>query len=184
MATIESLLTAEQLAALPDDGRYTELVRGRIVDVNPPAFWHGYICARLGRFVGNFVDEHDLGWVVGNDSGVITERDPDTVRGADLAFYSFQRIPKGAMPKKGYPNVRPELVFEVRSPGDTWAELLAKAAEYLKAGVVIVCLIDPVAQRAMILDNDNPPRTLGKDDLLTLPQVLPGFELPLTRLFE
>ncbi len=184
MATVDTLVTAEQLAELPNVGRYTELVRGRIVEVNPPSVWHGYVCTRIGRLAGNFVDEHDLGWLVGNDSGVITERDPDTVRGADLAFYSYQRIPKGTMPKRGYVDVRPELVFEVRSPDDTWAELFAKAAEYLKAGVIIVCLVDPKAQRVVILDNDNAPRILGKDDILTLPEVLPGFEVPVAKLFE
>jgi Uma2 family endonuclease len=184
MATAESLLTAEQLAAMPDDGRNTELVRGRIVAVNPPSLWHGYICIRLGRFVVNFVCDHDLGWVIGNDSGVITERAPDTVRGADLAYYSYARIPRGAAPKRGYVDVRPELIFEVRSPRDTWPEMLAKAAEYIKAGVDVVCLVDPSAERVMILDGENPPRMLSKEDVLTLPPVLPGFELPLAELFS
>jgi Uma2 family endonuclease len=184
MATVLSLLTAEQLADLPDDGRYTELVRGRIVEVNPPGVWHGYVCTRIGWLVMNFTRANDLGWVIGNDSGIITERNPDTVRGADLAFYSYQRVPKGTMPKRGYIDVRPELVFEVRSPDDTWAEMLGKAAEYLKAGVIIVCLVDPRSQRVMVLDNENPPRMLGSDDLLTIPEVLPGFEVPVAQLFE
>jgi Uma2 family endonuclease len=183
MATVESLLTAEQMAELPNDDRYTELVRGRIIEANPPGICHGYICVRLGRFVNNFVDEYGLGCVVANDSGIITERDPDTVRGADLAFYSFQRLPKGSMPKQGYVDVRPELVFAVRSPRDRWPEMLAKAAEYIRAGVVVVCLVDPAAERVMVLDNEDQPRLLGKEDTLTLPQVLPGFELPLAQLF-
>ena len=62
-----------------------------------------------------FCDEHNLGHVVSNDSGVVTERDPDTVRGADVAFYSYGRVPPGPFPR-GYLAVAPELVFEVRSP--------------------------------------------------------------------
>jgi Uma2 family endonuclease len=183
MATAENLLTAEQFLALPDDDRYTELVRGRIVEVNPPNFWHGHLCYRIVHLVGGFAEDQDLGWVVGNDSGVITRRNPDTVRGADVAYYSFQRIPKGLGPRTGYPDVPPELVFEVRSPGDSWPEMLAKAAEYLKAGVLIVCLVDPKAERVMVVDSQDVPRVLNKEDVLTLPDVLPGFELPLGRLF-
>jgi len=41
--------------------------------------------------LGEFVDEHELGRVMSNDSGVITERESDTVRGADVTFYSLNR---------------------------------------------------------------------------------------------
>lgn len=37
MATVaDKLITAEEYAWFPDDGRPTELVRGRIVTMNPP----------------------------------------------------------------------------------------------------------------------------------------------------
>ena len=44
------------------------------------------------------MDEHDLGHVLSNDSGVITERDPDTVRGADISFYSYTASSERADP--------------------------------------------------------------------------------------
>ena len=185
MATADTrLLTAEEYAALPDLGRFTELVRGRIVEVNPPIPWHGYVCSRIDRIVGNFADEHDLGRVMSNDSGVITERGPDTVRGADICFYSYKRLPKGQMPMRGYLDVRPELIFEVRSPGDRWAEMLRKATEYLGAGVLVVCLVDPEKAIVMICESEDPPRILGKDDMLTLPEILPGFEVKVSVFFE
>jgi Uma2 family endonuclease len=183
MGIATSLLTVEQYLSLPDNGRPTELVRGRIVEMNPPKPWHGYVCVRIIRIVTNFVDDHDQGRVMSNDSGVITERGPDTLRGADICFYSYQRLPKGPMPR-GYLDVAPEIVFEVRSPGDTWAELLRKAAEYLNAGVLVVCLVDPDRQRVMVCVNDDEPRILGADDVLTFPQILPGFEVKVSHLFE
>src|SRR5262245_39441414 len=115
MATAEVLFTAENYQLLPDSGRPTELVRGRIVTMNMPHPRHGYFCGKIVRLLGNFVERHDLGWVMSNDSGVVTERDPDTVRGADVAYYSFNRLPKGKLPQ-GYLSVVPELIFEVRSP--------------------------------------------------------------------
>src|ERR671927_217932 len=99
MATaVEPLLTAEQYARLPDTGVPTELVRGKVVEMNVPTPRHGQICSKVDRLVGNFADEHRLGHVVVNDSGVVTERDPDTVRGADAAFYSYARVPPGPLP--------------------------------------------------------------------------------------
>ena len=55
----------------------------------------------------------------------ITERDPDTLRGADFAFYSYTQVPKGSFPKRGYLKVPPDLVVEVRSPDDRWKNILS-----------------------------------------------------------
>src|SRR5207249_8014547 len=91
----EALFTAEEYAQRPDPGYPEELVRGRIVPMSQPTRRHGQICNKVGRILGNHAEEHDLGHVLNNDSAVITEREPDTVRGADVAFYSFARLPKG-----------------------------------------------------------------------------------------
>src|SRR5258708_37197012 len=129
-ASPTALMTAEEFARRPDPGHPEELVRGRVVPVPVPDRRHGQICSKVCRLLGNFAEEHDLGHVLNNDSGVITARQPDTVRGADVAFYSYNRLPKGPLPVL-YPEVAPDLVVEVRSPGDRWPEALAKVAEYL-----------------------------------------------------
>src|SRR5262249_28420667 len=121
--------------------------------------------------------------VVGNDSGVITERDPDTVRGADVAFYSYQRVPPGPLPRR-YLAVVPELVFEVRSPSDRWSHILEKVVEYLQAGVTLVCVLDEVTETARVYRADQPEQVFTADQDLTLPEVLPDFRLPVRRFFE
>ncbi len=89
------------------------------------------------------------------------------------------------MPTRGYLDVKPELVFEVRSPSDRWVEMIRKAAEYLNAGVPVVCLVDAERRTILVCDNgDEPHRILGRTDLLTLPQVLPSFEIKVAHLFE
>src|SRR5882672_3601531 len=98
-AAPERLLTAEEYWLLPDNGRPTELVRGRVVEMKVATPRHGYFCANIGCILGNFVAEHDLGRVMSNDSGVVTHRGPDTVRGADVCFYSYSRLPKGPLPE-------------------------------------------------------------------------------------
>jgi Uma2 family endonuclease len=180
---VERLITAKELFLMPDDGIPKELVRGRIVTMNIPAPRHGYFCALIVQLLGEFVRPRDLGRIMSNDSAVITERDPDSVRGPDVSFYSFDRLPKGTVPD-GYLDVAPNLVFEVRSPTDRWSKTRAKVNEYLDVGVVAVCVLDQRTESVTVYDNDNPPRVLYKGDTLTLSDVLPGFELPIARLFE
>lgn len=176
-------LTAEEYLRMPDDGRLTELVRGEIVEMNRPFTSHGYFCVRITLVLGQFVDLHELGRVVSNDAGVVTQRDPDTVRGPDVAFYSYQRVPRGPLPK-GYWPVTPELAIEVRSPDDRWKDVLHKVAEYLDANVLTVAVIDPVPQRVHLFSADRESTVLNADDLLTFPDILPGFEATVSRLFE
>lgn len=182
MATIESLLTAEEYLRLPDNGCPTELVRGRIVPMNVPNFRHGKLCNRIGRLLGNYADEHHLGHTLNNDSGVVTERGPDTVRGSDVSFYSYSRIPEGADPT-GYPDVVPEVAIEVRSPTDRWAKVLGKVSEYLNAGVDLVYVVDAQSQSVFAYTADQPSATLSGDDELTFPPPLDGFRIRVRRLF-
>jgi Uma2 family endonuclease len=185
MATTERLITLEEyLQLLPNLDQPTELVRGRMVTMNPPYPWHGYVCGRVVLIVGGFIETNDRGYPTCNDSGVVTEQDPDTLRGADFAFYSYQRVPKGTFKQKGYMPIAPDLVIEVKSPNDQWKDILEKVAEYLNAGVTVVCVLDPERQTATIYHADQPEQTLTAEQTLTFPQVLSGFSVDVKRFFE
>ena len=184
MATIATTpLTAEQFLQMADDGQPSELVRGEIVMMSRPEPRHGYICMELGGMLREYVKTHKLGRMIGNDSAVVTTRGPDTVRGPDVAFYSYARVPKGRMPKGQLPQP-PEIVFEVRSPNDRWSEMLAKAVEYLQAGVDAVVLVDPDSETVSLLHGDRPVLSFSGDDELRLPPPLEGFSVPVSKLFE
>jgi Uma2 family endonuclease len=185
MATAEmlDLVTAEEFGKRPDPGYPEELIRGRVTAMPVPDKRHGYVCLKVGRVFGDFVDERSLGRVMSNDSGVITEREPDTVRGADVSFYSFSRLPEGPL-APGYGNEVPELVVEVRSPGDRWRDIQKKITEYLQAGVLTVVVLDPGLNTAHVFSDDDPPRTLGADDELILTGILEGFRVRVGRFFE
>jgi Uma2 family endonuclease len=181
--TAERLLTAEEYLKLPDRGIPTELVRGRVVEMNVPAPRHGQICSKLDRIIGNYADEHNLGHIGTNDSGILTEHNPDTVRGADVAFYRFARVPRGKFPA-GYLAVVPELVFEVRSPFDRWSKLLFKVGEYLAAGVSVVCVLDQVLETVHVFRDEEFRHTLHNSDELHLPEILSDFRVAVQRFFE
>jgi Uma2 family endonuclease len=182
MATAEGLMTAAQFLEMPDTGELMELVRGEVIAMPPPGFPHGVICSKIVYVLMRFLAEHDLGKITCNDSGVITERDPDTVRGADVAFYSYERIPKGTLPQ-GYPDVAAEVAFEVLSPSDSWAEVLVKVGEYLHAGVKTVCVLDPDNRSVHAYRPDQPPRICGSDDELALVEISPLFRERVAQFF-
>lgn len=184
MATAATnLLTAEEYRQLPDNGRYIELVRGEITEMNLPTPHHGEIYVQTSYLLRRYLDGYPVGRIVGNDSGILTERDPGTVRGADVAYYSYQRVPSGPLPQ-GYLNVVPELVFEVRSTADRWAQIQTKVAEYLNAGVSIVCVLDEQMETAHVFYPDQSPRKVATDEDLTLPEILEQFRVPVRRFFE
>ncbi len=179
----EPLLTAEEYLELPDRGVPTELVRGRVVERNVPAPRHGEICANIVSLINPSVRASKLGRLVCNDGGVRTERGPDTVRGPDVSFWSCSRVPPGPLPQ-GYLDVVPELVFEVRSPTDKWAKVLVKVAEYLDAGVSVVCVLDQRSETVQLFRNEELPQTLHNSDELHLPDVMGDFRVSVQRFFE
>jgi Uma2 family endonuclease len=182
VTTAKRLLTAEEYGRLPDDGRMTELVRGEVVELNVPRARHGEICARIAYLLQRYLEDNPIGRVITNDSGVITERNPDSVRGPDVAYCSFARIPAGPL-AWDYLSVAPELLFEVRSPTDLWRAVVDKVNEFLKAGVDVACVVDDPTEQVRVFD-DNGIHALAGDAVLEFPKLLPGFSVPVRRLFE
>ena len=182
-AITEPLLTAEQFAQRPDPGHPEELVRGRVISMPMPRPRHGEICSRVVRILGNWVEEKDLGRVLSNDTGVITKRDPDTVRRADISFYSYTRVPRGPLPDH-YLDVAPDLVVEVVSPSDRWPKVLAKVAEYLDAGTSAVLVFDDSRRVAHLNRADGATLLLGATDELTIPDLFGSFSVSVGRFFE
>ena len=183
----EKLVTAAEFLALPDDGRRTELVRGKIIEMPPTQWVHGKVCLALASILSKYIDQFDLGHGSVNDSGVVTEENPDTVRGTDAAFCSFSRIPKDALPV-GYWPESPEIVFEVLRPSDRPGKTLTKVTEYLDAGVIAIVVIDPEDYQVHVNAKDQPPRTFSYHDSLDLkqylPESLPPWTVPVHEFFK
>lgn len=175
------LLTAEEFAALPDDGRRLELVKGVVIEMPPPNFFHGHVCSNLAFALGSHIRPRGLGWVLTNDSGIVTA--PDSVRGADVAYFSYELVPKNAPPRV-YPEVAPELVLEVMSPDDVFREVMEKVNEYLAAGVLLVFVVDPGREQAMMFRKGELGTLFGLSDELVFPGVLPELRVPVRSLFE
>ena len=95
---------------------------------------HGRVCVNVVVCpLESTARQTGYGYALSNDSAVVTERGPDTVRGADVCFYSQERWPRSQV---GWtlPPVPPDLVVEVYSPGNRRGKTLEKVVEYLAAG--------------------------------------------------
>lgn len=177
------LLTAEEFAQLPqpEDGSHQELVQGVVITVPPPSFYHGQVCSKFDRKLGVFIDEHQLGWITSNDSGVILARAPDTVRGPDLAFWRRERMPEP--PQTGYPSIAPDLVVEVLSPSDVFPKILRKVQQYLRAGTQEVWVVVPEDRSVTVCRPGQEQVILGNGETLSGGALLPGFSCPVAELF-
>src|SRR5690242_528255 len=84
-----SLMTADEFydfVERPENrARSFELVRGEVIEVSRPTRIHGRVCINTGFELEKYARKRKKGYVVSNDSGVILENDPDTVRCPDVA---------------------------------------------------------------------------------------------------
>ena len=120
-----------------------------------------------------------MGKVVAGGPGYCLESDPDTVRAPDVAWIAPGRIPPGT---RGYPNLAPDLVVEVLSPGQ---DLSDKARMWLSYGTREVWVTQPAAPVSVTRYRPGqPPVTLYEDDILDGGDLLPGFSVPVWRLFR
>ena len=117
-----TLMTADDLAALPDDGYRYELDRGVLVRMPPPKLRHGLVTSRFARLLGDHVDERGLG-AVGTESGFLLARDPDRVVAPDVFFIRADRLPPDDEQDRYLPF--PDLAVEVLSPSDSMSDVSA-----------------------------------------------------------
>jgi Uma2 family endonuclease len=160
-----------------------ELVRGEPTPMPPPGDQHGIVCVNGGYLLKAYTKQLGHGVVMGNDSGIITEKNPDTVRGVDLALFLQPKWGSQGAPE-GYTDQPPDLAVEVRSPEQAWSALLAKVGEYLAMGVRIVWIIDPRVRRVTVFTADREPQTFAAENELDGGAILPGFRCRVAELFE
>jgi Uma2 family endonuclease len=183
--TAKKLMTAEEFCDWvhqPEQAnKWFELVRGEVIELPSPTKPHGVVCINVGRLLGNFAFARGHGYLTCNDSGVILERDPDTVRGPDVAFYEDANTFAELHPKYG--EVPPRLAVEVLSPSDRIGKIMRKIMDYLHNGVSLVWLIDPETRNVTVHRPDKQPYVVEENQELSGEDVLPGFRCRVADLF-
>ncbi|MEE9295208.1 MAG: Uma2 family endonuclease, partial [Phycisphaerae bacterium] len=104
-----TLITSQEFETICNQLGPYELIRGEVVELSPGGFKHSRITGQVTMVIGRWAQQTKLGRVLTGEAGVIVESDPDTVRGADVAYISYQRLPREAEPS-GFCATPPELV--------------------------------------------------------------------------
>ncbi len=177
------LVTADELYTLPDDGSRHELLRGTLVSEPLPGGVHGRIVTRLAHLLVSFVQERRLGVVYTGDTGFVLAREPYTVRGPDVAFLSAERHRALEDERRFIPGA-PDLAIEVLSPHDRLGEVYGKVADYLSAGCRLVWVVNPVREEVSVFRSPFSPRVIASDEALDGEEILPGFSVKVSTIFE
>lgn len=162
------------------EGMLCELVDGTLVE-KIMGYRESVVACALIEFLRAFVRQHKLGKVSGPDG--MMRLFPGLVRIPDIAFASWSRFPGGKVSKQPVPDLVPDLAVEVLSQGNRKAEMDRKLDDYFQAGVLLVWLVDIDDRTIMVYTSRSDSNVLREGDMLTAPQLLPGFELTLSELF-
>lgn len=168
----------EKIADAPENReRLLELINGEIVEKVPTQL-HGMCCGNIYGHLWNDVRQRRSGRVVME----VRYRSPEDRRNAlipDVSYSSGNNPPvtRGSVPQM------PDLAVEVKSPDDAWKDLRAKARYYLANGTKLVWLVEPVRRFVEVYSADD-EQVLFEGDTLNGGGVLPGFEMPVSAVFE
>jgi Uma2 family endonuclease len=175
MSTGTRLITADEFLEWPDEpGCRQELIRGEVVTMSLPGGRPGRIAGKMLRRVGDHVETAHLGETYAAETSFLVERDPDTVRGADVAFVASRRLALITDEAKHIP-FAPDLAVEVRSPNDRVDEVEEKIRMWLAAGSLLVWDVDPESRTLVVHRRGGEPVTLREDQEIDAGDVIAGF---------
>jgi Uma2 family endonuclease len=184
-AVTTQLLSAEDFFAWcqrPENrDRHFELERGKVIEVPRPGERYGLVCLNAGWLRGSYVRKRGRGYACANDTGIIWERDPDTVRGPDLVFHDDSPGYEELHPK--YNEKVPQLAIEVLSSTDRFSKVHRRISQLLGWGVAVVWLIDPEDKTITVFRKEELPEVLESDQELDGGEVLPEFRCRVEEFF-
>jgi Uma2 family endonuclease len=154
-----------------------ELYNGKVVfKMANPA--HGMIQTNIAGELKFYLRQNPIGYAMTETNFKLWPDRPKESRIPDVAFVKKERMPEDLF---RFPPIAPDLAVEVYSPDDKLSEVLDKIEAYLAQGAQIVWLIIPHTREALVFTAGSRYKVV---DVLTAPDLLPGFELPVSKIFE
>ncbi|MCC5656890.1 Uma2 family endonuclease [Nostoc sp. XA010] len=163
-----------------------ELVEGKIIVSAPSDYESEEIGARLSTFLNIWVMSRKLGRVTGSGAGFILpnieedDLEKRNVRSPDVSFVRADRLKKT---KRDFVELVPDLIVEIKSKSDRIKPLEEKIQLFLQLGSVVGILIDPDQLTVTVYRLNQAPVVLENGDILTLPDLLPGWEMAISELW-
>jgi Uma2 family endonuclease len=160
--------------------RLYELVDGTLVE-KAMGWQESFLAGILLQWLNNYLDQYRLGVATGPDG--MTRLFGDTVRGPDVAFVTWERLPDGRLPSDPIPDLVPNFVIEVLSSGNTYAEMSRKRREYFHAGVELLWMVDHRSRTVTVFNSTLDFTVFHEGQMLDGRTVLPGWQVDVSDLF-
>ncbi len=173
-------LTLQEFLSLPEGEPYHELINGEAIPQVSPKRFHCGVQKALLFLLDPWTENRGFfyqEWAV-----ILTRQGQDWVPIPDLLYVSYDRL-AADWPEDGPCPVAPELVIEIISLGQTFGEMIEKAADYLSAGVLRVWVVDPKSRSITVFMPNAVPVTYRGDHPLT-DSLFPGLELTAQQVFQ
>jgi len=155
-----------------------ELVNGEIRVMTPSGYESDEVAARVIGKLFPWVESQRLGRVTASNAGFKLPN--DDVKAPDASFVKAERLRRSP---RSFAELAPDLMVEVKSPTDDINELIAKIRQFLELGTTVGILINPDDQTVRVYRLNQEAIALSNGDTLTVPDLLPGWEVPVVELW-
>lgn len=175
-ATMEDVIRLSE-----SEGRLFELVDGTLVE-KAMGWQESLLAGVIMQWLNNYLDQHRIGVATGPDG--MTRLFSDTVRGPDVAFVAWTRLPDGRIPTAPIPDLVPNFVIEVLSVSNTYSEMSRKRREYFHAGVELLWMVDHRSRTVTVFRSPQEAFVVTEGQTLDGGKVLPGWQVDVAELFS
>jgi len=176
--TIEQFLEAR--IELPDAGRWTELDKGQIINLDAPDIDHGTIVLNLSKVLSRYLHEVDHGYAC-FELGLIVSRNPDTVRFPAVSIFNsgkrFEETDNAIAQRK------PDAVIEIASTKPRRQQMTEHVNEFINWGVELIWVIDPHVQEVLEYRLASGSQVIDINGKMTGGETLPEFVMSVQDLF-
>ena len=176
--TIKDLEDLQVILSEAGNDYQLELEDGKISIMGLSDIASSEINIRLSAFLFAWIEPRRLGRVFDSAGGFIM---PDAnLKAPDVSFVRAARLRKSP---RYFGELVPDLVVEIKSQSDRLKTIVSKILKFIELGAIVGLLIDPDEETVTIYRPTGEPISLKNGDVLTVPELFPGWQLPISELW-
>lgn len=176
--TVKDVEKIQSILSEADLDYQLELEEGKITIMGPSDIVSSEVSLEFASQLSNWVKPRRLGRVFDSAGGFILPN--SDLKAPDVSFVLRDRLPRSI---RYFASLVPDLVVEVKSQSDRLKKLRDKIQIYIEQGVQVAIIIDPDTCQVEVYQPDQPVIVLGNGDILTVPELLPEWELVIEELW-
>src|SRR4028118_416863 len=178
MMTVKDLEKVQKTFKEAGQDYQVELESGKIIIVGPSDIVSSEIGVIFSWLLANWVYPRRLGRVFDSAGGFIL---PDAnLTAPDVSFVRAARLRQSP---RYFGELVPDLVVEIKSQSDRIKPLEKKIKNFIELGAQVGILIDPDEETVTVYRQEGEPIVLGNEDILTVTELFPGWELQISELW-